>query len=166
LFDKQTRCSFFDLPGVHDKLPCRRCVNPRIGTRQNPDKDLWAKLTTPFADPLDVVGYNYLPNRYAADASRFPGWVIVGTETWPHQAYDFWQETERLPHVIGDFVWVAWDYLGEAGIGKVTPGERPSPGAYPYHLATCGDFDICERGSLSMPFSLLARMQENQPGRG
>jgi beta-galactosidase len=110
---------------------------------EDPDKDLWAKLTTPFAESLDVVGYNYLPNRYAADAARFPGRVIAGTETWPHRAYDFWQETERLSHVIGDFVWTAWDYLGEAGIGKVTPGARPSPGAYPYHLATCGDFDIC-----------------------
>jgi beta-galactosidase len=110
---------------------------------EDPEQDLWAKLTTRFAEPLDVVGYNYMPHRYAADALRFPGRVIAGTETWPHRAYDSWQETERLSHVIGDFVWTAWDYLGEAGIGKVTIDGRPSFGAYPYHLATCGDFDIC-----------------------
>jgi beta-galactosidase len=110
---------------------------------EDPGKDLWAKLTTNFAESLDVVGYNYLSHRYAADASRFPGRVIAGTETWPHKAYDFWQETVRLSHVIGDFVWTAWDYLGEAGIGKVAFAERLSLGEYPYHLPTCGDFDIC-----------------------
>jgi len=28
--------------------------------------------------------------------------------------YAFWKETERLPNVIGDFVWTAQDYIGEA----------------------------------------------------
>ena len=47
--------------------------------------------------------------------------------------------------MIGDFVWTSIDYLGESGIGKVTFGEGgPSFGAqYPYHLANCGDIDIC-----------------------
>lgn len=108
------------------------------------EKDNWAKLTTNFAQPLDVVGYNYLHQRYAVDGTRFPGRVIVGTETWPHNAYEYWTETERLPHVIGDFVWTAWDYLGEAGIGAVAVDKELTFGApYPYHLATCGDFDIC-----------------------
>jgi beta-galactosidase len=63
-----------------------------------------------------VAGYNYLLQRYEVDGTRFPGRVIAGTETFPHWAYTFWTETERLPHVIGDFVWTAFDYLGEAGL--------------------------------------------------
>jgi beta-galactosidase len=110
----------------------------------DPEKDIWAKLTTQFAQPLDVVGYNYMHQRYAIDGTRYPGRVIAGTETWPHMAYDYWKETERLPHVIGDFVWTAWDYLGEAGIGQVvSDGNLTFAAPYPYHLANTGDFDIC-----------------------
>jgi beta-galactosidase len=110
----------------------------------DPEKDIWAKLTTEFAQPLDVVGYNYMHQRYAIDGTRYPGRVIAGTETWPHMAYDYWKETERLPHVIGDFVWTAWDYLGEAGIGQVvSDGNLTFAAPYPYHLANTGDFDIC-----------------------
>jgi beta-galactosidase len=108
-------------------------------------KDKWGVLTQEFNRHLDVVGYNYLRNRYAVDQERFPERVIAGTETFPHQAYAYWKETERLPNVIGDFVWTAFDYLGEAGIGAVNfegqVGLYAVP--YPYHLATCGDFDIC-----------------------
>ncbi|GLV53975.1 beta-galactosidase [Dictyobacter sp. S3.2.2.5] len=110
----------------------------------DPEKDIWAKMTTEFAQPLDVVGYNYMHQRYAGDGARYPCRIIAGTETWPHMAYDYWEETERLPHVIGDFVWTAWDYLGEAGIGQVTSdGKLAFAAPYPYHLANTGDFDTC-----------------------
>ena len=76
--------------------------------------------------------------------TRFPGRVIAGTETWGHMMYTFWKETERLPHVIGDFVWTAIDYIGEAGGGAVSFDGRPGFGApYPYHLSGVGDFNIC-----------------------
>lgn len=111
---------------------------------EDPQKDTWAKLTSHFAEPLDIVGYNYMPQRYAVDGTRYPGRIIAGTETWLHTAYDSWQETERLPHVIGDFIWTAWDYLGEAGLGRVVADGKPTYAApYPYHLAHVGDFDIC-----------------------
>lgn len=111
---------------------------------EDPQKDLWGILTAEFNKHLDVVGYNYMPQRYEVDKNRFPGRVIAGTESWPHEAFYTWKETERLPHVIGDFVWVALDYLGEAGIGAVNFEGKPAFGApYPYHLANCGDFDIC-----------------------
>ena len=92
------------------------------------------------------MGYNYLCKRYAYDGQHFPGRVIAGTETWPQDAYITWNETLRLPYVIGDFVWTALDYLGESGIGKVsvddaTPFFLQEP--WPYHLANCGDIDIC-----------------------
>ena len=59
-----------------------------------------------------------------------------------------WGLVTRLPHVIGDFTWTGWDYLGEAGIGRVdyTDAEGYVPtgtsGPYPYLLAESGDIDI------------------------
>jgi beta-galactosidase len=106
--------------------------------------DRWALATAPFCKALDAVGYNYQVQRYAVDAKKFPDRVIIGTETWGHRAYDFWTETARLPHVIGDFLWIAIDYIGEAGFGAFTlDGKLPMGAPYPYHLYGCGDFDLC-----------------------
>ena len=106
--------------------------------------DRWALATAAFCRPLDVIGYNYQPQRYEADGKKFPGRVLAGTETWGHMSYTFWTETARLPHVIGDFIWTAMDYLGEAGAGAVTYDGKPSFGApYPFHTAGIGDFDLC-----------------------
>ena len=107
--------------------------------------DRWGDLTEGFCKVLDVVGYNYLCQRYAWDAERFFERVVAGTETFPLQAFETWRETEAHPNVIGDFVWTSWDYLGESGIGKVDVDatEEAFLGVYPYHLANCGDLDIC-----------------------
>jgi len=43
--------------------------------------------------------------------------------------------------VIGDFVWTAWDYIGEASIGWL--GYMQQSSFYPWNLAYCGDIDIC-----------------------
>ena len=114
------------------------------GEGLDPKNDRWGDLTREFAGHLDVVGYNYLLKRYAPDCATFPERVMCGTETFPHWAFNFWNETSRLPDVIGDFVWTAIDYLGESGIGAVSyDGSMSFAGTYPYHLANCGDFDIC-----------------------
>ncbi|TVQ17772.1 MAG: glycoside hydrolase family 2 protein, partial [Spirochaetaceae bacterium] len=108
------------------------------------ERDYWAELTERFAEPLDVVGYNYLLHRYEGDGQRFPKRIICGEETFPKDAFDYWESTERLPHVIGDFVWTAIDYLGEAGIGHVWyDGQTAFLGDHPWHQAYCGDIDIC-----------------------
>ena len=111
------------------------------------DADLdWADVTEGFAAPLDVAGYNYLPERYEEDLKRFPSRLICGTETYPKDAFEYWELTQRLPGVIGDFVWTALDYLGEAGIGRVVKSENEAfTGAYPWSHANCGDIDLCGR---------------------
>jgi beta-galactosidase len=45
--------------------------------------------------------------------------------------------------VIGDFVWTAFDHIGEASIGW--RGYPQAPDFYPWNLAYCGDFDITGR---------------------
>ena len=112
----------------------------------DPAGDYAGNISRPFAEALDVVSYNYVYSRYAFDREHFPGRVLIGTETFPYNAYETWKETERQPHVIGDFVWTAWDYLGESGIGKVdidTLAVFFMADVWPNHLAHCGDIDIC-----------------------
>lgn len=114
---------------------------------------LVTESTEESAAVLDVVGFNYADSRYELDAELFPHRVIVGSETFPEKIDVMWSLVERLPHVIGDFTWTGWDYLGEAGIGRVdyTDVEGYTPtgtsGPYPYLLAECGDLDItgCRR---------------------
>jgi beta-galactosidase len=114
------------------------------GELADPNNDRWGTLTKPYTDNLDVVGYNYLIKRYDADGAKFPERVMCGTETFPHWAFDFWSTTDRLPYLIGDFVWTSIDYLGESGIGQVSfDGSMQFAASYPYHMANCGDIDIC-----------------------
>ena len=100
------------------------------------------------ASVLDVVGFNYADSRYRQDAHDHPHRVIVGSETFPDRIAELWRLVTELPHVIGDFTWTGWDYIGEAGIGRVdytdVDGYVPTgtAGPYPYLLADCGDIDI------------------------
>ncbi len=109
----------------------------------------WERVDAFFAE-LDVCGYNYLVERYEDDHARHPDRIIVATETFASKTYEYWRAAERLPYVIGDFVWTSMDYLGESGIGgswiegdpEAPTKERWLP-AYPWHQAYCGDIDIC-----------------------
>jgi beta-galactosidase len=108
-------------------------------------KDFWAARSEAFAEALDVVGYNYLLERYEKDHVLFPKRVICGTESFPRQAKENWEAVLRSPHVIGDFVWTAWDYLGESGLGRSAfdaEGAQGGTAEFPWHLANCGDLDI------------------------
>ena len=106
----------------------------------NPKKD-------DFFAALDVAGYNYafkwneghqyVTNAYVDDHQRHPARVIVGTESFASQAFEYWMAAVDHPWVIGDFVWTGWDYLGESSIGWIGFG-------YPVYwpVAYCGDIDI------------------------
>lgn len=66
---------------------------------------------------FDAAGYNYGINRYKKDIKKYPDRVIIGSETFPFDAYKFYEFAKEHPSIIGDFVWTGMDYLGEAGIG-------------------------------------------------
>lgn len=96
---------------------------------------------------LDVAGYNYMPTRYPIDSAQFPHRVIVGSETHPPAIHDYWTRVLAHPHVIGDFTWTGWDYLGEVGVGRVDyPADsRADPGfmaGWPWLTAWTGDLTI------------------------
>ncbi len=92
----------------------------------------------------DIAGYNYMTSRYIEDGKKYPNRVIVGSETYPPQIAENWKLVKNLNHVIGDFTWTGWDYIGEAGVGipAYKFGEGGFGAGFPCQLAYCGDIDI------------------------
>jgi len=106
-----------------------------------PDKD-------PYFATLDIAGYNYASggdhnqeSLYAQDHKRIPERIMAGTESYPLEAFGSWMGVVDNPFVIGDFVWTAFDYIGEASIGW--RGYWQKQDFFPWNLAYCGDIDIC-----------------------
>jgi beta-galactosidase len=116
---------------------------------------------------LDVGGYNYTWNKYESDHLQFPERIIVGTESFPLDAWDTWKPVEQSSYVIGDFVWTAMDYIGEVSLGsstivrgtqnkimKLPEGFQlpkginifdltaKQPTTWPYFVSGCGDIDM------------------------
>jgi beta-galactosidase len=103
----------------------------------------WDTTAAAFA-LLDVGGYNYLWKEYEGDHDKYPQRIMMGTESYPLEAFENWQQVEQHPYVIGDFVWTAMDYLGETGIGN-TGLDKPRSyqlQTFPWFNANCGDIDL------------------------
>ena len=114
------------------------------GFWDNPGK-VWEETKVAF-EILDVSGYNYRWDRYESDHESFPERIMYGSESVAAEAWDNWNLVEKLPYVIGDFVWTGMDYIGESGIGySIYPGpndEQIHLMPWPTYLAWCGDIDI------------------------
>ena len=148
-------CSFWS--GLDDAMAAGQ--NQAQNASDDYGTTLWERCTEPFTNGLDVVGYNYMEDLYERDHEMFPERVILGSENFPKEIGFRWPMVERLPYVIGDFTWTAWDYLGEAGIGKAayfdvddeTAPKNPwdlmpqGTSPYPWRLANDADFDITGR---------------------
>lgn len=72
------------------------------------------------AAKLDILGLNYGSSRYDKDVIKYPNRIMVGSETLVSELPYNWERVRKYKALIGDFVWVAWDYLGEAGLGDWT----------------------------------------------
>ncbi len=106
-----------------------------------PNKDL-------FFSTLDIAGYNYAAGGdhfkndvYTEDHQRIPDRLIYESEAYPLEAFDSWMKVNANSFVFGAFVWTAFDYIGEGGIGW--HGYWTDKKSYPWTLAYCGDIDIC-----------------------
>lgn len=111
----------------------RICAAPQANEST---KELFSKF--------DIAGYNYGITRYELDAKENPDRVVVGTETYCQDIGRVWPVVEKYPYLIGDFMWTAWDYLGEVGIGGFSYEEEDCTfdKKYPWELADCGAIDI------------------------
>lgn len=79
------------------------------------DWSVWANKTG-FMDSLDVAGYNY-PDRYFKEQYKeqhltYPNRVLLGTENY--EDLNNWLKVRDNKFVVGLFLWVGIDYLGEA----------------------------------------------------
>jgi len=126
----------------------------------------WKNTKTAF-EILDVGGYNYTWNKYDSDHKFYPDRIMIGTESFPLDAYETWEPVEKSSYVVGDFVWTAMDYIGEVSLGnaKIVPGTKNTvmkmpenfelpkginifdlmanqPTTWPYFISGCGDLDM------------------------
>lgn len=105
----------------------------------------WEKDSHRAFENVDLGGYNYASQYYESDHEQYPERVIVGTENYPGAIGGAWNFIESHPYVIGDFVWTAIDYVGEAGVGHTferTNDQWVQLMSWPWFNAWCGDIDL------------------------
>lgn len=82
---------------------------------------------TGYADALDLTGYNYQENLYAAHHAKYPKRILFGSETG--MSLQAWKAVTDNDYVLGQFLWTGIEYLGEAG-------------KFPNHVNTVGAIDL------------------------
>ncbi len=114
------------------------------------------QTVSPCLDALDIAGYNYASGRYPLERKVHPDRIVYGSETFPQDIAKNWEMVRKYPYLIGDFMWTAWDYLGEAGIGAWTydPNSGGFNKSYPWLLADVGAIDIL--GNVGAPADYAA----------
>ncbi len=120
-----------NLTGAVRKLDDTRAVTEGFNdfSARRGEKSRWHE-SAPHLALLDVVGYNYMYNRYVEDHEKYPERVMVATEFMPLYSLVNWKMVEEYSYVIGNFAWVAMDYLGEAGVGlsRIVPDKPEQQG--------------------------------------
>jgi beta-galactosidase len=132
------------------------------GSTFTPDDPSWQ-----YVDVGDVH-YNANGKTYGQMHAAHPERAMTHNETFPATIYQDMRFAADNAWATGTWVWAAWDYLGEAGIGKsmIPPvgtaaaigDQSVMPGwsiartlhhgwggfgyPYPYFQANCGDFDL------------------------
>jgi beta-galactosidase len=151
--------------GVNTQLTVWRDIIP--GLLQLP---VVAERTAESFAAVDVAGYNYMDSRYDMDRELYPNRVIVGSETFPTEIGRNWPAIVGLPHVIGDFTWIGWDYLGETGVGRTEYADQPETertgqfmGPFPWIIAGSGDITITGARRAASYFREIVFGQREEP---
>ena len=125
-------------------------------------------------DSCDVIGLNYLTGRHVLEHELHPHKAVLGTETYPADIVRLWRIVEKNSHMIGDFTWAGYDYLGEAGCGIFHyDGGANFSSIYPERTAYIGDLDLLGNrrpisylreivyGLRKAPYLAVLRMEHN-----
>mgnify|MGYP002539168755 CR=1 FL=1 len=125
-------------------------------------------------DSCDVIGLNYLTGRHVLEHELHPHKAVLGTETYPADIVRLWRIVEKNSHMIGDFTWAGYDYLGEAGCGIFHyDGGANFSSIYPERTAYIGDLDLLGNrrpisylreivyGLRKAPYLVVLRMEHN-----
>ncbi len=104
---------------------------------------LMTKALEEAAQASDIAGFNYLTGRHVAEGTLHPNKPILGTETYPDDIVRLWRIVEENAHVLGDYTWTGYDYLGEAGCGIFYyDGTVNFSSHFPDRLAYIGDINL------------------------
>ena len=105
--------------------------------------------TAPAFELVDIGGYNYPWRFMESDHKLFPNRLMMTSESFPVDMFDVWEQTNKYPWILGDFVWTGMDHLGESGIGHVSRENEIVNHAvgsfarvWPYFASGAGDIDI------------------------
>lgn len=120
------------------------------------------KTRDAFAN-MDVAGYNYGIKRYKHDLKKYPHRLILGSETFCSDVYQFWELAKKNPRLIGDFVWAGMDYLGEVGVGSMEyPEYAPhSTNHVGWVSAGSGRLDLTGKALAEMSYTQVAFEQKD-----
>ncbi|MBQ2069450.1 MAG: DUF4982 domain-containing protein [Bacilli bacterium] len=113
------------------------------------------KIVRDLQGKTDVLGLNYGSGRYGKDKDIF----VLGTETFIDELPFSMALIERCPNIIGDFVWAAWDYLGETLVGDYT---YPSYAGLPL-TAGSGAIDLLGNHTSEMEFMRVVWGKRKEP---
>lgn len=102
--------------------------------------------TAPYADVDDIHYGNIdsqvsgLPARDSVltDHADYPGHAITQSESFPATIYDDLKLARDNRWFVGNWVWAAWDYLGEAGCGATPIGPTYNVASLYAAAATSG----------------------------
>lgn len=115
------------------------------------------ETTAPIFDMMDACGYNYMLDKLESDHEKFPKRVIYMSESYASSAYDYWKAVEKYNYVIGDFIWTAWDYLGESSIATKTYVPKTNNQVFSGNFS---NFKIPEGFNV---FDMMAKMPSSWP---
>lgn len=135
--------------------PITAAINPWLYSLP---KHPW-EYAYPIFDELDIAGNNYNWQEWDKYHQKYPEKPVMITESYPVEMNTVWTIIEKYPWAIGDFVWTAVDYLGEAGVGTsgldnetnymAKYGNFVASRTWPWFNAWCGDIDLI--GNKKMP---------------
>lgn len=104
---------------------------------------LMTEILEESSQAMDIIGLNYLTGRHVLEKELHPNQPVLGTETFPADIVRLWDIVKNHNHVLGDYTWTGYDYLGEAGCGVFYyDGTQNFMGVYPDRTAYIGDINL------------------------
>lgn len=121
-------------------------LNMLMTFMEGPEFTCHPMMTEVLEEPgqaADICGYNYSLDRHVLEKEIHPNKPIVATESFPAQIADLWKTAEEYHHILGDFTWTGYDYIGEAGCGIFYyDGNKNFGNHFPDRLSYIGDINL------------------------
>lgn len=112
---------------------------------------------------MDIAGYNYGLFRYKHDLRKYPNRLILGSETFCKDAYNFWEIAKKRNRIIGDFVWAGWDYIGETGDGAAEYSDYKLEAPHTRMTGNNGRIDLLGKPRAEAAYTKVAFEQAKGP---